>query len=166
MKSIEKFIFTTPAWKLFCIGIVLFVAFALLMFSDSISSDLKKLSLTISSFIGVSWLYLIGKNLYSMLENKSPVKFAIFVTTLCFIFFGTSYFLYYPKNSISFFMINFSFFYCTYFISKSLVSVEFGREADFYSYIGTFFLVWMLPYGIFWLQPRLKIIYGKIESLA
>jgi hypothetical protein len=46
--------------------------------------------------------------------------------------------------------------YCLYFTSKTLVSAELQREAHFSDYIGDFFLIWLYPIGIWFIQPRIN----------
>jgi len=46
-----------------------------------------------------------------------------------------------------------------YYLSKLFVSVEKDIDASIYEYGGTFFLFWMMPLGIFWLQPRIRKIF-------
>lgn len=55
--------------------------------------------------------------------------------------------------------------YSLYFIAKTLVSAELQREAHFSDYIGEFFLTWILPVGIWFLQPRINAIVNQEKSL-
>jgi len=57
--------------------------------------------------------------------------------------------------------MNGSLLYIVYYVSKCLVSVESKKIMDFYDYINVFYLVWMLPIGVWWLQPRIKKIFKE-----
>lgn len=59
----------------------------------------------------------------------------------------------------------FCFIYTLYFIAKTLVSAELQREAHFSDYIGEFFLTWILPVGIWFLQPRINAIVNRENTL-
>lgn len=46
--------------------------------------------------------------------------------------------------------------YGLYFVAKSLVTLEEGKILRFDRYLGTFFLCWFFPIGIWFIQPRIK----------
>jgi len=46
---------------------------------------------------------------------------------------------------------------------KTLKSIELNRKASFGDYIGDFFLMFLLPIGIWFLQPRIRQIIEKEE---
>lgn len=59
-------------------------------------------------------------------------------------------------------------FYILYFVSKTLVLVETGKSASFYSYAGPFFLLWFYPLGVWLIQPKVNQLYagrGDAESM-
>ena len=58
----------------------------------------------------------------------------------------------------------FCMFYNFYFVSKSLVSAETGKNATFNEYAGMFFLLWFYPIGIWFIQPRINRLYAKTQS--
>lgn len=47
-------------------------------------------------------------------------------------------------------------FYCLYFVSKTIKTVELQREASFSDYVGEFFLLWFYPIGIWIIQPKIN----------
>lgn len=47
-------------------------------------------------------------------------------------------------------------FYCFYFVSKSIKTVELNREVTFGDYVGEFFLSWFFFIGVWILQPRVN----------
>lgn len=52
-----------------------------------------------------------------------------------------------------------------WFVAKALKSVEEGGEVGFRDYVGDFFLIFLLPIGIWILQPRLNVIAGSAPPL-
>ena len=46
--------------------------------------------------------------------------------------------------------------YCFYFSAKMIKSCRLKREAQFSEYIGYFFLVWLFPIGVWFIQPQLN----------
>jgi hypothetical protein len=50
--------------------------------------------------------------------------------------------------------------YNIYFVAKSLALAESGKSVSFINYIGTFFLIWMFPIGIWIIQPRVNRLYA------
>ena len=53
-------------------------------------------------------------------------------------------------------------FYCLYFIAKILVAVK--RQTDdlkIADYLGYFFALWVMPIGIWFIQPKIKEIFNK-----
>jgi len=58
----------------------------------------------------------------------------------------------------------FCLFYDLYFVPKSLVTVESGKQATFYDYAGPFFLKWFFPIGIWFIQPRINRLYARQAS--
>lgn len=56
------------------------------------------------------------------------------------------------------FFAMFCLIYNLYFVAKTIRSAEMQREAHFSDYIGEFFLIWILPIGIWFIQPRINAI--------
>ncbi|MFT5819382.1 MAG: hypothetical protein ACI8ZM_000605 [Crocinitomix sp.] len=50
----------------------------------------------------------------------------------------------------------FSIFYCIYFCTKTLKSIELGRNITFGDYAGEFFLIWFFVIGIWIIQPKIN----------
>ena len=55
-------------------------------------------------------------------------------------------------------------FYLLYFVSKSLVLAETDKPASFYDYAGPFFLLWIFPVGIWYVQPRVNRLYAERKN--
>ncbi|MFO7656377.1 MAG: hypothetical protein R6W78_04865 [Bacteroidales bacterium] len=50
----------------------------------------------------------------------------------------------------------FCLFYCLYFVTKTLKTVELQREVSFADFAGEFFLIWFFPVGIWIVQPKIN----------
>jgi cell division protein FtsW (lipid II flippase) len=60
----------------------------------------------------------------------------------------------------------FSFFYCVYFIAKSIRNLETERNIKTSSLFLDFILIWILPIGIWIIQPRVNRILSYKEGKA
>ncbi|MFG1497872.1 hypothetical protein ABMA57_14670 [Saccharospirillum sp. HFRX-1] len=54
--------------------------------------------------------------------------------------------------------------YGSYFIAKNLVTFEKGEPIKFRSQLGTLILLWILPLGIWFIQPRINEVYGSVDT--
>ncbi|GAP73105.1 hypothetical protein SAMD00024442_6_77 [Candidatus Symbiothrix dinenymphae] len=55
----------------------------------------------------------------------------------------------------------FCIFYCFYFIAKALKTAELQRPVKFRDFAQEFFLIWILPVGIWIIQPRINQLFNK-----
>jgi hypothetical protein len=55
-------------------------------------------------------------------------------------------------------------FYLLYFVSKSLVLEETGKQVSFYEYAGPFFLLCFFPMGVWFIQPKVNRLYAEKRS--
>jgi hypothetical protein len=67
-----------------------------------------------------------------------------------------------PLHLFSMFCI----FYCLYFVSKTLKTVELQRETTFSDFAGEFFLIWFYPIGIWLVQPKINKMVDGTPSLV
>jgi hypothetical protein len=132
----------------------------------------------IAIFFG--WFYALGTNLHKKLPesvsmNLNRFKFfllvpVIYLLLICLIvsfaftdqeivanYFAASAIIIVPLHLFSMFCI----FYCLYFISKELKSVEWQRPVTFSDYVGEFFLIWFFPVGIWIIQPRINKLFDE-----
>ncbi|PWD99542.1 hypothetical protein [Marinilabilia rubra] len=58
------------------------------------------------------------------------------------------------------FFAMFCMFYCLYFVSKTIRTVELQREVTFSDYAGEFFLLWFYPIGVWFVQPKVNALAG------
>ena len=52
--------------------------------------------------------------------------------------------------------VMFCMIYCIYFTAKTLKTVELQRIVHSSDYIGEFFLIWLFPIGVWFIQPRIN----------
>ena len=156
----NKFLLESKAWQLFMIFTILYILAGIVL-STNIPLQIKQYIFPIISISLVYWAYNLGINLYRKCKNKNNFKQAIFIFSLLAVPIITAFPQYILKNIniITFFFINLLYFYCIYYLSKMLVSVEKDIDASIYEYGGTFMLFWVMPLGIFWLQPRIRKIF-------
>ncbi len=72
---------------------------------------------------------------------------------------------------ILFFILHFFSIFCIlhtiYFAAKTIRSAELQRNARFSTFVGYFFLIWIFPVGIWFIQPRINALMKKSnESLS
>ncbi|MBD3581190.1 hypothetical protein [Flavobacterium selenitireducens] len=191
-----KFFLRLKHWQLFliafaipfCVYIGIFVCSFVLYQDPTLLLQLFPLILVLSLFGQYGWIFSVGKLLNAQLPNDAGLKlghfyfFFFFPLVYIFVFalgvgsvFSASPemmephllpFLLLVVLPIHFFAI-FCMFYCLYFVSKTIRSVELGKEAVLSDYIGEFFMIWFFPFGLWLLQPRLnKLISqnGNIEQ--
>lgn len=135
------------------------------------------------------WMWAVGTNLQKMLPQHLqlkttmfkiflliPVVYIVFFLTLFLnmfrnamtgpevqdpVTFAIGFAVIFPVHLFSMFCI----FYCIYFVSKTIKTVELQRPVSVSDYIGEFFLVWFFFVGVWILQPKLnKFITGQIPQ--
>jgi hypothetical protein len=150
MHKVFSYVVLLPTWITFLImTIFLFV-----------SSKLT-VGYTLFSCILLFWLLSVGL----LLHNKVPVelkksvtwfKINIYYAITLSIIIGLSTFrqidLVIPFQLYGIY----SFFYALYFVSRSLVVAEEGSKVGADRYLGTLFLFWFAPVGIWFLNPRIN----------
>lgn len=157
---ISKYLLEGRAWQLFMIFLVFTVLPGILWVSE-ISTQLNQFTFPLLSIIAGYWTFNLGVNLHRKIKNPNPLRFKLFTASLLGIFIFCFFFPYaiHILDLRLLFAINVLYFYCIYFVSMHLVSVESEKSAAFSEYGGTLILLLMLPYSIFWLQPRIRKIF-------
>jgi len=150
MKKLFIYIALLPTWIIFLI-MVLFL----------IMSSQLPFGYTLFSFILLGWLLSIGLSL----QNKVPTELMGSVTFFKINIFYGFIFLFvidFFKAEQTILLIPFqlygvySFFYSLYFVSRSLVIAEEQKKVRVDRYLGTLFLFWFAPIGMWFLNPRIK----------
>lgn len=124
------------------------------------------------------WFYALGTNLHKKLPSSVSMnlkRFKIFLIipmvyiVLISLFMTFAMSDVFPEYISSYMMIIiplhlfsiFCMFYCLYFISKELKSVEWQRPVTFNDYAGEFFFIWFFPFGIWFIQPRINKLFSE-----
>ena len=55
-------------------------------------------------------------------------------------------------------------FYALYFVAKNFVMAERKQEVGFYVFAAPFFLIWMYPIGVWFIQPRINRMFEEHED--
>lgn len=162
-----KFFLNLKHWQVF---IILFVGLAL--FNLTIENNVEiTLVLTIVGAIAYSlWPIVLGNELNQLLPKKVKLNYNLFLINIfiCLVVFVGSIIIAYGETlrftgiyALPFFYVAYAYLYCLAFPAKALKSIELGREASLGDYIGDFFLIWFLPIGIWFIQPRINKIANK-----
>ncbi len=156
----SRFFLESKAWQLFVFFVVLYIL-AGILWSTNLPLYIKQYIFPIVSIALVFWAYNLGNNLYRKYKKKNNIKNTIFILSLLAVPIIIAFPQYILKNihGSMIIVINLLYFYCIYYLSKMLVSVENDIDASIYEYGGTFILFWVMPLGIFWLQPRIRKIF-------
>lgn len=176
---------TLKHWQLFGLLLGLPMIFQFIFMGSIISNNnptdaFKVFPVIMILYMGLffGWFYSLGTNLHKKLPETVTMnlkKFKIFllipvVYILFFTFYMSSMFssvstgiepnpaifgIIFPLHLFSMFCI----FYCLYFISKELKSVEWQKPVTFSDFAGEFFLIWFFPLGIWIIQPRINKLF-------
>jgi len=177
-------------WQLFLLlfGIPIIFQFVIMgsvIFSNNPNTMLTAFPLMMFLIVAIffGWFYALGTNLHKKLPIDTPMnltKFKIFLfipvvyMVLISLFMVvlvpalvvngpqsfTSFAIIFPIHIFSMFCI----FYCLYFISKALKTVESQRQVTFSDYAGEFFLIWFYPIGIWLIQPRINKLFETADE--
>ena len=145
------YIATIPSWVLFFLLVFPFVLAGSIHYGVSIAGTIM-----------IAWLYLVGNSLKEKANigeaistrwfNISLLYSAVYIIILDILFHNSP-----PKNIIPFHLFAvISIFGALFFVSKLLVTSEYKRTGNKKKWIGTFFLFWFFPIGIWFVHPRIK----------
>jgi hypothetical protein len=140
------------AWELFTILMIAMIA----------GSVIPTIGTIIFGIALIGWLYLLG------MATNQLIPFTMRFSNLFFIFRLSFSFVYIvimslffnhdiPKPAAPFHTVATVFlFSCLWTCAKTIVIAETQKIHGFDRYIGTFFLLWFFPIGIWFVQPRLN----------
>jgi hypothetical protein len=183
MNRVTVFLLRAKAWQIFALIIGLGVSgqivatISLIRGMESPDGSLKvplgfgiETVLMMCCFLG--WHWSIGTFLSSRVPSALRLKPGFFrfalvypaIYVMCFIWmFKFLNGLLFSLILLLHFLAMYCLFYLLYFVSKSLVMAETCKPASFNDYAGPFFSIWFLPFGIWFIQPRINRQY--MESL-
>jgi len=181
------FFLKAKAWQVFFILIVVPFAFQLvtLKFLLGLVYSDPKLFLVIilgATLIGAAvflfWVWTLGVGMNQRIPSEIRPKVRFFKFTVIY---SAASFITYPLLVVLplinangdgigalFFLLQLFSSYCIiygfYFIAKNLVTFEKGEPIKFRSQIGTLILLWILPLGIWSIQPRINEVYRSVDT--
>lgn len=138
-----------------------FAIFFLLVFPFSIATWIPY-GISIASTIMIAWLFLIAN---ALIEKANSYKsfsmnwfyIYLFYSELYIIVFDIFFKNTFPKFIIPFHLIAVIFLFLSlFFVSRLLVFSEEKNLHKNHNCIGTFFLFWFFPIGVWFIHPRLK----------
>ena len=153
-------------WQIF--GLIIGIPWILTNWEGNTMYSLSMLLVMVLIF---TWFWAVGTGLQEKIPDNLKMKlkkFKIFLIIpfayiiLLTVFIGTDLFkgednkaiigVIFPLHLFSMFCI----FYCLYFVSKTIKTVELGKKVAFGDYAGEFFLTWFFPLGIWFVQPKIN----------
>lgn len=158
------------AWQVFLLFFVLFSILLAVPMPDrgTPTAFIAFVALAvISEFCFLAWLWSMGSFLSSITQPASRLNVGLFRLALVYPPLYIVAFLTLFEHSLpALFLViiplhlfaMFCMLYTLYFVSKSLVLAEKGEPGAF---IGSFFLIWFFPVGVWIIQPRINRLYAE-----
>lgn len=164
------FVLKLKHWQIF---IVMIIAFTLMNTSVEGDSMVSGILVTIGGLIWFGWMLLTGNSLFQLLPARIKMNHALYLIN-SFLWLSTYVIIMILSNgegmtfdglvAIPFFYIVFAFLHFFAFPAKVLVSLEKDGVASFGEYFGTALLIFFLPIGIWFVQPRINKVADKSAS--
>ena len=136
--------------------------FTALMIAMIVGSVMPGIGTIISGVALIGWLYFLGMATNQFIPSHMRVSNVFFIVRLSFslvyIIIMAIYFTHeVPNYAIPLHIVaTFLVFSCLWTCSKTIVVAETQKDHGYDRYIGTFLLLWFLPVGIWFVQPRLN----------
>jgi hypothetical protein len=172
------------SWQLF---LLLFGAHFLLMAVGMIGGDPSRMfiiipiGMLIFMAVFMAWFWALGTNINRWVPEDirpSPRRFRFgLIYASVYMMFFLVFFMLMSTGKVggsgSVFALIFPFhifatvcmFYALYFVAKNLVMAERKESVGFNEFVGPFFLIWMYPIGVWFIQPRVNRMYREHESM-
>jgi hypothetical protein len=187
MNAIRTFLLRAHHWQLFALlaGFLASAQLIVVRLDPVNRADLRiplaaLLVALVCWFCIAYWFWCLGSFLHSRVRFDLRLSLPFFRFALAYpVIYVTFFQLAFARlvSSPIFFLTVLPFhlfaFYCVlfdlYFISKGLLMAEKHRNVKFLDYGSAFFLLWVFPIGIWFLQPRINRLYlgeGLAESAA
>jgi hypothetical protein len=180
MSAITGILLRAKHWHLFCLlavfpvvvpMAVIFPFLNLGVSSDSVWKVNLMFLLSMMPFIlcFLGWLWSMGTFLNSIVPQALKMNTRFFLFALIFPPIYVSLFMVFVflKPVVFVFLLPFHFLamfcllYELYFIAKNLVTAETGSAASFSDYVGSLFMIWLYPIGVWFIQPRINRLYAR-----
>ena len=184
MKMISRFFLRAEHWQVFLIVMGTYVggsvamAYSFPTLRITVGIDTKRqflagamMAVAMSGLL--AWFYSIGYFFNSITRPELRLKTSFFLFSVGY---PPIFFAFYLGNIIGdktrigafifplliLYMV--CILYLLYFVSKSLVLAETEKPATFYEFAGPFFLLWIFPIGIWYVQPRVNRLYAERKN--
>lgn len=167
MKSILRL----KHWQIFLVLVISGIMYNFTIEGDQLSTMIIRI---VGAIIYSLWPILTGNELNQFLPKKVTVNFNFFLIniliSLCtfisiLVLSNGEGMTFTGIYAIPMFYVFFAILYCLAFPAKLLNCIETGKEVSMGQYLGDFFLVFFLPIGIWFLQPRINKVVEN-ERLA
>ena len=170
MNRMGDYFLRAKHWQLFGLFSLLFCVLTVINISDIQGTTAFMTVAVVFVFCFIAWLWSIGSFLNSIVQpalrsNGRLFRFALVYPPLyaaaAWIIFSLSL----PPTWLILILLPhlfamFCIFYSFYFVARSLVVAETGRPASVDSCIGSIFLLWFFPIGVWIVQPRVNLLYA------
>lgn len=183
MNTIRTFLLRSRHWQLFVLLVGFLASMQLIaMRLDSASPEdlhvpLPVLLVGLACWICFAyWFWCLGSFLHSRVRPDLRLSLSFFASALTYPVIYMTFFQLLLARLVSspvFFLAMFPFhlfaFYCVlfdlYFVSKNLLMAEKQGDVAFSGYAGAFFLLWIFPIGVWFLQPRINRLFASEKSV-
>lgn len=169
------------SWQLF---LLLFGAHFLMMAVGMVGGDPRRMftimpiGMLVFMAVFMAWFWALGTNINRWVPEDirpSPrrFRFGLIYASVYMLFFlvffmrmssgrvgGGLFALIFPLHIFAMVCM----FYALYFVAKNLVMAERKEKVGFYDFAGPFFLIWMYPIGVWFLQPRVNRMFQEREN--
>lgn len=177
MDAIRTFFVRAKHWQVFALIVGLFVICNIIALRSSLPAEGEATGALMPFLLSVElcaigyaiWSWSLGSFLNSAVRPELRLSTKLFRAAVFFpsvylplfdaVFYSLKPGLLFAILPLHFFAV-FCIFYNLYFVSKSLVLAEKSAPVEFPNYIGTLFLVWFFPIGVWFTQPRINRLYA------
>jgi len=172
-----KSLLSVRHWILFALMFGIQLALKFIQFKQPLEGDISSFVLLNSIGVAVSfviffiWIWSISVILSSKakLETKlDPIPFKICVAIIILNTIATVVITLYSRDMTNYVLPVLAIItmalmiYCLLFTARSLKSIELGRVVRLNEYVGDFFLLFIFPIGVWFIQPRVNKAWSTI----
>ncbi len=172
------FFLTADAWKLFTLNVSPLLLVAFIPTEHYTHVHLAAASLLAAAPL-MLWMYFAGTELQKLAASYERLGLGFFTFNLIFAFlyllsfcmllavvfdrgrigpeFGVYLGIAIPAQLYAIFAL----YHAVFFVSKCLTILELRRPVHFRDAARTFFLLWFFPIGVWYIQPRMKLIFSQ-----
>ena len=154
-----QFFVSAPAWKMFSLCILPLIA-GIGVFHVTESITAFRIIMLLIIFVELFWIYSVCKFITQKYSNHITMPLTNLHVSLIYLLINSILFSLniIPGEILYIFGLigivpN---IYSVYFTARILVMAERERKVTFSDYIGTFILVYIFIFGVWWLQPRVN----------